>query len=196
MFIWPSKFRPLEVIFRGSTLNQVVYFCIIISYAFINYRRNKKNCICLNIISKILPWFMLYHLTGMVFPNVVCEMCGWPVGHVWRRIPHILLFLSWGLTPRPLFTNFLQTLLDASKEIGLEVNAEKTKYMSLSRHQNAGQNHDIKIGNRWFENVAQFRYLRTMTKNENLIQEDIKRRLNSGNACYHSVQKFCPLVAV
>jgi hypothetical protein len=44
---------------------------------------------------------------------------------------------------------------DASKEIGLEVNAEKTKYMLLSRHQNAGQNHDIKIGNRAFENAAQ-----------------------------------------
>jgi ABC-type siderophore export system fused ATPase/permease subunit len=40
-----------------------------------------------------------------------------------------------------------QTLIDASKEVGLEVNTEKTKYMLLSRHQNAGQNHDIKIGN-------------------------------------------------
>jgi hypothetical protein len=40
-----------------------------------------------------------------------------------------------------------QTLIDASKEIGLEVNTEKTKYMSLSRHRNAGQNLDIKIGN-------------------------------------------------
>jgi hypothetical protein len=32
-----------------------------------------------------------------------------------------------------------QTLIDASKEVGLEVNTEKTKYMSLSRHQNAGK---------------------------------------------------------
>jgi hypothetical protein len=31
--------------------------------------------------------------------------------------------------------------------------------MLLSRHQNARQNHDIKIANRCFENVAQFRYL-------------------------------------
>jgi hypothetical protein len=37
-----------------------------------------------------------------------------------------------------------QTLTYASKEVGLEVNTEKTKYMLLSRHQNAGQNHDIK----------------------------------------------------
>jgi hypothetical protein len=37
------------------------------------------------------------------------------------------------------------TLIDASKEVGLEVNSDKTKYMLLSRHQNAGQNQDIKI---------------------------------------------------
>ncbi|PNF23216.1 hypothetical protein B7P43_G02735 [Cryptotermes secundus] len=83
-----------------------------------------------------------------------------------------------------------QTLIDASKEVGLEVNTEKTKYMLLSRHQNAGQNHDIKIGNRCFENLAQFRYLGTVITDRNLIQEEIKRRLNSGNACYHSVQNF------
>jgi hypothetical protein len=46
-----------------------------------------------------------------------------------------------------------QTLIDASKEVGLEVNIEKTKYMLLSRNQNAGQNLDLKIGNRYFENV-------------------------------------------
>jgi hypothetical protein len=50
------------------------------------------------------------------------------------------------------------TLIDVSKEVGLEVNAEKTKYLLLSHHQNAGQNHDIKTGNRSFENVAQFKY--------------------------------------
>jgi hypothetical protein len=33
------------------------------------------------------------------------------------------------------------TLIDASKEVGLELNTEKTKYMLLFRHQNAGQNH-------------------------------------------------------
>jgi hypothetical protein len=58
------------------------------------------------------------------------------------------------------------------------------------RHQNAGQNHDRKIGNRCFENVAQFRYLGTTITNQNLIQEEIKRRLNCGNVCYHSVQNL------
>jgi hypothetical protein len=47
-----------------------------------------------------------------------------------------------------------QTLIDAKKEVGLEVNVEKTKYMSVSRHQNAGQNREIKIGNRSVENVC------------------------------------------
>jgi hypothetical protein len=60
----------------------------------------------------------------------------------------------------------------------------------LSCHQTAGQNHDMKIGNISFENVAQFRYLGTTVTNQNLIQEELKSRLNSGNACYHSVQSF------
>jgi hypothetical protein len=52
-----------------------------------------------------------------------------------------------------------ENLIDASKEAALEVNAEKTKYMLLSCHQNAGQNHDTKTANRSFKNVAQFKYL-------------------------------------
>jgi hypothetical protein len=83
-----------------------------------------------------------------------------------------------------------EALTGDSKEVGLEVNAEKTKYMLLSRHQNAGQNHNIKIGDRLFENVAQFKYLGPTVTNQNLIQEEIKRRLNSGNACYRSVQNL------
>jgi hypothetical protein len=55
-----------------------------------------------------------------------------------------------------------ETLNDASKEVGLEVTTEK--YMSLSHHQNAGQNHDINIANRHFENVAQFKYFKMTVK--------------------------------
>jgi hypothetical protein len=62
--------------------------------------------------------------------------------------------------------------------------------MLLSRHQNAGQNYGIKIAKRCFENVAKLRYLGTSIKNQNLIQEEIKRRLNSGDASYHSVQNL------
>jgi hypothetical protein len=118
-----------------------------------------------------------------------------------------LLFLPFRLkcSPRALFPNALiltvfsfikyslsASLIDASKEVGLEVNAEKTKqfYMSMSRHQNAGKNHNIKIVNRSFENVAKFRFLGTTGTNQNLAIEEIKSKLKSGNACYHSVQNL------
>jgi late competence protein required for DNA uptake (superfamily II DNA/RNA helicase) len=47
-----------------------------------------------------------------------------------------------------------ETLIDASKEVGLEISIKKTKYRLLSRQCNVGQNQDIKIGNRSFENVS------------------------------------------
>jgi hypothetical protein len=62
-----------------------------------------------------------------------------------------------------------KTLTDASKEVGLEINVEKTKYMLLSRQQNVGQNRDIEIANRSFENVSQFRYLGMTVTNQNFI---------------------------
>jgi hypothetical protein len=76
-------------------------------------------------------------------------------------------------------------LLDASKEVGLEVSPEKTKYLLVSRFQKAGQRQSIKIGNRSFESVAKFKYLGTALADQNCIHEGIKSRLNSGNACYH-----------
>jgi coproporphyrinogen III oxidase-like Fe-S oxidoreductase len=48
-----------------------------------------------------------------------------------------------------------KVLLDASKDIGLEVNPMKTKYVLMSRCKKAGQKHSIKIANRSFEDVAQ-----------------------------------------
>jgi len=42
------------------------------------------------------------------------------------------------------------------KETGLEVNTEKTKYMIMSRDQNAGKDHNMETGNKSFERVEQF----------------------------------------
>jgi hypothetical protein len=83
-----------------------------------------------------------------------------------------------------------ETLIDASKEVGLETNVEKAKYMLLSHQQNVGRNLDIKIANRSFENVPQFKYFGMTVTNQNLIQEEIKRRSNSGNAYYHLFQNL------
>jgi hypothetical protein len=70
-----------------------------------------------------------------------------------------------------------ENLINTSKGVSLEVNTDKTKYeyMLMPCHQNAGQNHDIKIANRSFENVAQFKYLGMTITNENLINEKIKK---------------------
>jgi hypothetical protein len=60
----------------------------------------------------------------------------------------------------------IKTLIDASKEVGLEITIEKSKHMLLSHHQNVGQNRDIKITSRLFENVSQLRYLGTTVTNQ------------------------------
>jgi hypothetical protein len=64
-------------------------------------------------------------------------------------------------------------LLDASKEVGLEVNSEKTKYMLMS-HKKAEQKHSIKIANRSFEGVAKFKYLGTTLKNQNACRKSLR----------------------
>jgi hypothetical protein len=60
--------------------------------------------------------------------------------------------------------------------------------MLLFLYQNAGRNQGVKVANRSFKNVPQLKYLGTTVTNKNLIQKEIKRRSNSGNACYHSVE--------
>ena len=83
-----------------------------------------------------------------------------------------------------------EALVAATREIGLEVSADKTKYMVMSRDQNAGQNHSVRIDNNTFERVEGFKYLGTYLTVQNSIREEIKSRLRSGNACYHSVQNL------
>jgi hypothetical protein len=83
-----------------------------------------------------------------------------------------------------------EALLDASKEVGLEVNPEKTKCMLMSRSQKIGQKHSMKIVNRSFEVGAKFRYLGTTITDQNCMHKEIKSSINSWNACYHLVQSL------
>ncbi|KAJ4449009.1 hypothetical protein ANN_00403 [Periplaneta americana] len=79
-----------------------------------------------------------------------------------------------------------ENLLEASKAIGLEVNPEKTKYMIMSRDQNIVRNGNIKIGDLSFEEVEKFKYLGASVTNINDSREEIKRRINMGNAVFEN----------
>jgi hypothetical protein len=83
-----------------------------------------------------------------------------------------------------------EALLDAGKEVGLEVNPEKTKYVLMSRSQKIRQKHSKKMANRSLEDVAKSKYLEKTTTDQTCMHEVIKSRLISGNACYHSVHSL------
>jgi len=83
-----------------------------------------------------------------------------------------------------------EALVAATRVIGMEVSANRTNYMVMSRDQNGGRIHSVMIDSSTFERVEEFKYLGTALTNQNSIPKDIKSRLRSGNACYHSVQNL------
>jgi hypothetical protein len=83
-----------------------------------------------------------------------------------------------------------ESLLEASRDVGLEISAEKTRYMIMSHHPNSGQDQNIRIANESFENVEKFKYLGTTLTNQYDIDDEIKSRLNLRNACHYSVQNL------
>jgi hypothetical protein len=82
-----------------------------------------------------------------------------------------------------------ETSVQAGRDIGLDINAEKTKYLVMSRDQNAGC-HSIKNDNNSFESTEEFKHLGTTFTNQNSIQEEINSQLKSGNAYYYSMQNL------
>jgi len=67
--------------------------------------------------------------------------------------------------------------------------SQKLRYWLVRRlDTDAGRSHNIKTDNSSFEMVEEFKYLGKNLKNQNSILEEIKSRLKSGNACYHSVR--------
>jgi hypothetical protein len=80
-----------------------------------------------------------------------------------------------------------------SNEFVLKLNYKKTKYMVMSRDQHAVKKITyiyIYMGNKSFERVEHFKYSGTSRTNQNSFHEEIKCRLQSGNACYYSVQNL------
>jgi hypothetical protein len=68
--------------------------------------------------------------------------------------------------------------------------------MIMSRHPNSGQNQNIMTANESFEKVAKSKYLGTILTNQNDIHDEMKSRLNSGSACYHSLQNLLPFFLI
>jgi hypothetical protein len=82
-----------------------------------------------------------------------------------------------------------ETLLGASRDVGIEINAEKTKYVIMSYHQNSEQNHNLRIANESFEKCGKIQIHGDDTY-QNDIYDESKSRLNSGNACYNPIQNL------
>ena len=68
-----------------------------------------------------------------------------------------------------------EALVIATKEIGLEVNADKTKYMIMSRDQNAGRSYSMKSDNSSIERVEEFKYLGTTLTKKILFRNKLRQ---------------------
>jgi hypothetical protein len=71
-----------------------------------------------------------------------------------------------------------ESLLEAGRDVGLEIRVEKTKYVIVSRHPYSVQNQNTRIANESFESVAKFKYLGRALTNQTGIRDEIKSRLN------------------
>jgi len=83
-----------------------------------------------------------------------------------------------------------KTLLDRTKKLGLQVSVEKTKYMVTDRIQNIHNSGNLVIRDKMFERVSNFKYLGSILNQTNEIREELKKRINLGNACFYSVNKL------
>jgi hypothetical protein len=83
-----------------------------------------------------------------------------------------------------------EALVVATKEIGLEVNADEIKFMVMSRERNVGRDDSVKIDNSSIQSVEELKYLGTMLTDQNSIQDEIKSRLKLGKGSYHLVQNL------
>jgi predicted transcriptional regulator len=120
---------------------------------------------------------------------VVSGKLGW-LEIKWYNLTMLIYWVSLSAFPFTVVKGKAEALVVTSKEIGLEVNVNKIKYMVMSRDKNAGRRHSVKSENSSFERVGEFKYLGKNLTYQNSIQEEIKSRLKSGNACYHSVQNL------
>jgi hypothetical protein len=85
--------------------------------------------------------------------------------------------------------------LDASKEIGLEVNSEKTKYIFMSCHQTAGQSNYIRVADKSFETSDRVQVFGSNINRPELHSRGNRSRLNLGMLASMQFRIFCLLVS-
>ena len=95
------------------------------------------------------------------------------------------------LVTTPTMLPWLQWFMICRHMQGLEVNADKTKYMVMFRDQDAGQSHIIKTDSRSFERVEEFKYLWKMLTNQNSIQEKLRACWSQGMLAIIRCRIFC-----
>jgi len=84
-----------------------------------------------------------------------------------------------------------EALLVRNKEIGLEVNADKTEYVVTCRDQNAGPSHNIKIDNSSFERFEEFKYLETTLTYQILFRTKLRADWSQGMFAIIRCRIFC-----
>jgi hypothetical protein len=88
------------------------------------------------------------------------------------------------------FPNIFITFMSRRSVFSGNKRGEDEVYDNMSRHPNSGQVQNIRTANESFENVRAFKYLGKKLTNQNDILDKMKSKLNSGNACYYSVQNL------
>jgi len=73
-----------------------------------------------------------------------------------------------------------------ARKIGLLLNERKTKYTFMTAAGNMRKSHNLKIGNKEFEGVSEFKYLGNITENNNRNDRCIKERIQTGNKAYYA----------
>jgi len=81
------------------------------------------------------------------------------------------------------------TLQKEAEKLGLIINTNKTKYMQVTRKTNIIKQ-DIEVAGKYYEAVNQFIYLGSQINSKNLIKEEIRLRIQTGNRSLFANKKL------